>query len=121
VSENRWLDPHQPQTLRNATILCYIDAVFGLLLGGVYASSRIAILFVIVGLGAGGFGIANEKKWGYALAVAAAIVQMVSFLLIFRLDFLGNVNLIITFGFDAVLLALLLHPHSREYQKIWFK
>ena len=38
-------------------------------------------LLVLIGLGAGGFGIANEKKWGYAIAVAAAVFQIAVFVL----------------------------------------
>jgi hypothetical protein len=30
-------------------------------------------------------------------------------------------TVIISFLFDAALVALLLHPMSREYQRIWFK
>ena len=77
MNQYQWVNPHQPQTLYMATILCYIDAVFGLLPGfGIIAKSVLIALFVIAGLGAGGWGIANEKKWGYALAVAAAVVQV---------------------------------------------
>jgi len=32
-----------------------------------------------------------------------------------------DINLLVTFGFDAALVALLLHPMSRDYQRIWFK
>jgi hypothetical protein len=28
---------------------------------------------------------------------------------------------IISLGFDVALVALLVHPMSREYQRIWFK
>ena len=58
-----------------ATILCYIDAVFGLLFG-VFADLGARALVVIVALGAGGFGIANEKRWGYAVAVVGAVLQV---------------------------------------------
>ena len=120
VNDYRWVNPHQPQTLYMGVILCYIDAVFGLIFG-VVAASVIIGLFVIVGLAAGGFGIANEKKWGYALAVAAAIVQIGALFAIFGASTFTNLNVLITFLFDAALVALLLHPMSRDYQRIWFK
>ena len=71
VNEHRWFNPSQPQTLQTGVLLCYLSAVFGLIFG-VPASggSPILALFIIIGLAAGGFGIANEKRWGYLLAVA---------------------------------------------------
>jgi hypothetical protein len=116
VNQWKWVNQFQPQTLYMATILCYVDAVFGLLFGGV------ALLNVlIVGcLAAGAFGIANEKKWGYAVAVGGAVLQVVLLLAVFGLD-VFTTTVIISFLFDAALVALLLHPMSREYQRIWFK
>ncbi len=63
VNDTKWIDPHQPQTLYMAVILCYVQAVFTLLSFGYLGPLG---LFILVGLGGGGFGIANEKKWGYA-------------------------------------------------------
>ena len=119
MNDVKWVNQFQPQTLVIATIICYIDAVFGLIFG-VISTSVIVALLVIVGLGAGGFGIANEKRWGYVLAVIAAILQLGSLLVIFGFDvFRGTI--IINLIFDAALVALLLHPMSRDYQRIWFK
>jgi hypothetical protein len=117
VNETRWVNSHQPQTLYAATILCYIEAVFLLL---DFAFFSIFGLFIIVGLGAGGFGIANEKKWGYALAVAAACLRAGLFLF-FGFATLTNIGLLIPFLFAVALVALLLHPMSRDYQRIWFR
>jgi hypothetical protein len=120
VNQWKWVNQFQPQTLYMATILCYIDAVFGLLFGGF--ASPIG-LFVIAALGAGGFGIANEKRWGYILGVVVSSLAVVLFVLwplvndlgvIFSLAFLLNIL------FPVALFCLLVHPMSREYQKIWF-
>src|SRR5690242_14268035 len=119
VNQWKWVNQFQPQTLYMATILCYIDAVSGLIFG-VIATSVLAALVIIAALGAGGFGIANEKKWGYAVAVGGAALQLIMLLLIFGLNvFTGTV--IISLLFDVALVALLVHPMSREYQRIWFK
>ena len=119
VNQWKWVNQFQPQTLYMATILCYIDAVSGLIFG-VIATSVLAALLIIVALGAGGFGIANEKKWGYAVAVGGAALQLIMLFAIFGLDvFTGTV--IISLLFDVALVALLVHPMSREYQRIWFK
>jgi hypothetical protein len=36
-------------------------------------------------------------------------------------DILTDFNLLLDFMFDIALLALLAHPMSRDYQKIWFR
>jgi hypothetical protein len=115
VNDFRWINQSQPQTLYGATILCYIDAVFGVLFGFTLLG-----LLIAVGLAAGGFGIANEKKWGYAVAVAAAVVQVALLLLIFGINVLGFPT-ILTLMFDGLLVGLLVHPLSRDYQRIWFR
>ena len=116
VNQWKWVNQFQPQTLYMATILCYVDAVFGLLFGGIYLLN-----VLIVGcLAAGAFGIANEKKWGYAVAVGGAVLQLVLLFAVFGMDVFTS-TVVISFLFDAALVALLLHPMSREYQRIWFK
>jgi hypothetical protein len=114
VNEHRFFNPHQPQTLQSGVILCYIDAVLGLLQGP-------ALWPIAAGLAAGAYGIANEKKWGYAVAVIAAIVQVLLMFAIFGISGLNDVFVLLAFLFDVVLVILLLHPMSREYQRIWFK
>lgn len=121
MSERRFLDPHQPQTLQIAVILLYIDAFFLLLrlLGDGAGTLLGPVMFVA--MAAGGFGIANEKKWGYALGVFGAALNLVY-------PFLLGVSLSSYLRYDPIgllfavaLVALLLHPMSRDYQRIWFK
>jgi hypothetical protein len=120
VNEHRWFNPHQPQTLQSGVILCYLQAVMGLLFG-VAARSPFLALFIIVGLAAGGYGIANEKKWGYGLGVSAAVVQILALVALFRGDTFTSFGPLVSFMFDAALLGLLVHPMSRDYQRIWFR
>ena len=119
MNQWKWVNQFQPQTLYMATILCYVDAVFGLIFGFV-ATSVLAGLLTIIALGVGGFGIANEKKWGYAVAVGGAVLQVVMLFAVFGASVLTS-TAIISLLFDGALVALLLHPMSREYQRIWFK
>ncbi|MBO0747724.1 MAG: hypothetical protein J2O47_05205 [Acidimicrobiaceae bacterium] len=115
MPSNKWLDRTQPQTLVSATLLMYINAVLGLL--GTFAGGGASIfgLLLLAGPVAAGWGIANEKKWGYWLGVvltALALIETIAF-------FSGTA--IITLLFYGALLALLLHPQSREYRKTWFR
>ena len=69
----------------------------------------------------GAYGIANEQKWGYTVAVGASILQI---LLLFA--WAGSATFtelgpLLDLIFYGALVALLLHPMSRDYQRIWFK
>jgi hypothetical protein len=118
VNGHKFLNQSQPQTLVIATLFLYLDAVFGLF--GLLGALGPLGLITIVGLAAGGFGIANEWKWAYSVAVAAAIVQVVFLVAIFGLNVI-DFPVILSLLFDGALVALLLHPESRNYQRIWFK
>ena len=116
----RFFDPSQPQTLQIATLLLYLDAVFAFL--------GLALLFAAA-YGGAGYGMANGKKWGYGLAVAVAglgLLRIFVFVQLFPLVVVSrSVDLVlrvhtIELMFAVALLALLLHPQSREYQKIWY-
>ena len=116
METRRWTNPTQPQTLQIAVFLLYINAVFTALLGGLGSPIGIAL---VIGGAAAGFGIANEKRWGYNLGLVMAFLPFV-----LRIAILGVAGVfsgsIINLMFEVALVGLLLHPQSREYQKIWF-
>ena len=119
MNDIKWVNQFQPQTLVIATILLYIDAFFWLI--NLTRGFPVEVAGVaMVSMALGGWGIANEKKWGYAVGVAAAILQVVMLLAVFRLDVLGFPQ-IMSLMFDGLLVGLLVHPMSRDYQRIWFK
>ncbi len=120
METRRWTNPSQPQTLYSAVFLLYINAAFSLLFGGF---SLISLAITAASVGAG-FGIANERKWGYYLGVAVAALQLVPFLFVLAADGIGavfSVRFLLAIIFPVALFALLIHPMSREYQRIWFK
>ena len=108
MTTRRWFDQSQPQTMQIAVFLLYANAVMLALLGGGLRSG-LGILLVLGGI-AGGFGIANEKRWGYGVGLAVAVG-----------DLLLRAGTIIGLAFAIALVALLLHPQSRDYQRIWFR
>jgi hypothetical protein len=112
-SQLRWIDRTQPQTLMMATIIMYINAALGLISGEVLYFPLGTVL--IIGQVASGLGVANEKKWGYWLGVGLVAFWVAYIVLHF--SFVG----IITLLFYGALLALLLHPQSRAYRRVWFK
>jgi hypothetical protein len=121
METRRWTNPSQPQTLYLAVILLYINAAFTVLFGGFL--SVVGLLLIAGGIGAG-LGIANERRWGYYVGVGVAALGLVPLLLYLLANGVGaifDVQLLISAVFPVALFALLIHPMSREYQRIWFK
>jgi hypothetical protein len=118
AGQQRFFDQSQPQTLQIATFLLYLDAALLVLSFAVF--SPLGLLFVAAYAG-GAFGMANGKKWGYLVSVAVAVLRLVY--LVVRVS--GSLDLLLRYQtvelmFSLALVALLLHPQSREYQRIWF-
>jgi len=116
---HQWFDRTQPQTLQNAVMLCYLDAGLSLLFGLIGAGGAGLLLLLTLALAPAGYGIANEKRWGYWLGVGAAgALAVLSLLVLLAAASFGAVlNLL----FVGVLVVLLVHPMSREYQRLWFR
>jgi hypothetical protein len=109
----RFFDPSQPQTLQIATLLLYLDAAFAFL-----ALSSIGFFFALA-YGGSAYGMANGKKWGYGLGIGVALFRLFVLVAGSSIDVVIRIHTI-ELMFAVALLALLLHPQSREYQKIWF-
>lgn len=108
----RWTNQSLPQTLQIGMFLLYIDAVFGVLFGEVFAFPIGTAL--VIGAAAAGLGIANEKRWGWVLGVVVSAVSVAFYLLLF------SVAIVFSLMFAVAQLALLVHPQSRTHQKVWF-
>lgn len=125
-----WINNRQPQTLYIAQILLYISAVSALIFGGtgaeIFSNDLVVLcirLLLTFGAAIGAFGIANERKWGYLLGIAAAVGPFIVRAEIWRRAGLSEAFAWNTFGllFDAAVLAALLHRMSSEYQRIYFR
>ena len=116
-----------PQTLYVAQFLLYFDAFWMLL--GVLFGGGLGLLGVLA-LAAyvyGAYGIANELKRGYQVAIIASFLPLALRVVQFVAGVPGaDVGYVLFSGsvlnviFQYALIALLLHPMSREHQKIWF-
>lgn len=149
IDPKKWFDRMQPQTLQIATWLLYFDGFFALVsvldksghLGYLRYRYSFGILlgFISVALYAlGGLLMANERKIGYRISVAAAFSPIVLRFMAVRSiasDFLLNMPIkftdyftgrvfggsVVSSAFDIALIALLLHNQSREHQRIWYR
>jgi hypothetical protein len=120
MSDRRFVNPAQPQTLQIAVLLLYLNGALeflAVLLGG-GGVGLLGLVFVL-GQPLAAFGIANERRWGYILGIVMAIAPFA-----LRFYYLGNPiagTQILNLLFEIALVALLVHPQSRDYQRIWFK
>ena len=118
MNQTRFLNPSQPQMLLWGNLLLYIDAFFNII-NRWPGDIRLKMVAISVAMAVGGWGIANEKKWGYVVGVVSAALQVLVLVSYLGRDVFAGLN-IISVGFDVALVALLVHPQSRDYQKIWF-
>ena len=112
----RWFDPSQPQTLQGAVLFSYLNGGIAVLS---FLSSRAPIYALLIIGAVGANGIANERRWGYYLALVVGILFFITQLVEFLFNpfvFAGMLNML----FSVFLVALLLHPMSRSYQRIYF-
>ncbi len=93
------------------TMLLYIEGVFNMVRGNQLLLVMGILMFPAAYL------IANEKKIGWILGVFSSLAAIAIRIMFIEL----GLNLLFTLIFPIVLATLLLHPTSREYQKIWFK
>lgn len=126
----RWWNPSLPQTLQISVILSYVTGIFGLIgLGGgigflllwLGVSGVFALMLglgALVGCVAAGLGISSERKWGWTLAVVLAVLVTLSTLIPLLA---GQFQAILGLIFDVAWVVALVHPMSREYQRIYFK
>ena len=112
MPSRRWVNRHQPQTLVLATVLLYMEGLFNLARSG-------GLLLVGLGMAGAGFGIANDRRWGWWLGITMAGLSVVA-----RLTWFGygsSMTFLLSLVFPVALFALLVHPHSRGHQRIWFE
>ena len=149
INFKKWFDRMQPQTLQIATWLLYFDGFFALMsvldksghLGYLRYRYSFGFLLGLVSVALYAFGgllMANERKIGYKLSVAAAFSPIVLRCLAVRSVasdyslntpvkftdyFTGRIfgGSLISIAFDIALIALLLHTQSREHQRIWYR
>ncbi|MFM8602062.1 MAG: hypothetical protein ACKORY_04160 [Actinomycetota bacterium] len=135
----KWFDQMLPQTLQVATWLLYINGAFAILdwidrsdiygiwrwyggIGGVIAP------FACLSYVAAGLLMANGRRLGWQLGIAASLSPVaLRALLKFQhetglpLSWVLTQRNLVSFLFEAALVALLLHPMSRTHAARWFR
>ena len=79
METRQWTNPRHPQTLQIAVFLLYANAAFGLLFQRPFVVFPLLLgLLVIVAYAAGGFGVANDRTWGYFVAIGVSALVVVA-------------------------------------------
>ena len=117
----RWTNPSLPQTLQIAVLFLYITAFFNVLGGLINITSIWGLINFLSGLIAFGAaqGMARERKNGYRLALLFAAVDVL--LTIYSVSGGFSAWYLIGLLLAIALVALLLHPMSRAYYRMWFR
>jgi len=89
-------------------MLLYIEGLFSLVRGEIP-------LLIGVAMFPAAWGIANDRRWGWRLGIGAAALNVIMPIRWYGLE------RPLTLAFPVVLLVLLVHPVSREHQRIWFE
>jgi hypothetical protein len=128
----------QPQTMQIATWLLYLNGFFALIgfmdksdWTGIARIEKGALgslvgLIAVASFIAGGYLMANDRRIGYRLALVAALSPFILRIwILWSYPGWGAIDKItgndtIGFIFEAALCALLLHPQSREHQRLWY-
>ena len=137
LDPRRWFDRMAPQTLQIATWLLYLNGFFDLIAvidstgylgflrfrytGGIFLG--LALVAASVG---GAWLMANDRRIGYRMAIGAAFAPFALRYLAYHdvpASFYDKITggSTLTLIFEAALCALLLHPQSRQHQKVWYK
>jgi len=118
VANKVWFNPRLPQTLQGVVLFSYLNAGFALLslLSGWGRGLGFALLVGAVGA----YGVANMRRWGYYLCLLVAVIYFLAQLYLFfayGFVFGSMINLL----FSGFLIALVLHPMSRSFQRQYFR
>jgi hypothetical protein len=115
VDRRKWFDSSQPQTLQIAVILLYINAVFAV----IYALGSQVFFLPMILEGAAAYGIANERRFGYVGGIILS--GLFAFGAVALFVYYGGIGTLLNVVFSVALFVALVHPMSRDYQRIWFK
>lgn len=138
--ERRLWNPSLPQTLLISAFLLYANVVTALLFrsgnGGLFGLMLVALrvpfdtavtlgnllsLVLLVGSVGAAYLIVNEKRAGWRLGIVVAAAPLLADLVVVLTGTIGLGRLIdVSLLFDIALFVALIHPQSRDHQRIWF-
>ncbi len=98
-------------------LFSYLNAALALVFALIFGGSLILLVFILLAVAA--FGIANERRVAYWAGVVLACAYVLGVLALMVTG--GGFGMVLNLLFGGILVAMLLHPESRHYERIWFK
>jgi hypothetical protein len=120
VQQVKWFSQSLPQTLQMGVMLLYMLSALTIIGALIYGGTGLLLLIPVAGQVGGAVGIANDSKGGYRVAIAFSMLPFLIYAYLFARYHVIAIS-ILTLAFQVALVALLLHRHSREYARIWFR
>lgn len=122
METRRFLNDAQPRPLFLAQFALYAWAFYDVahsILAGPFSFWTI-VFGVFRGLGA--YGLSNERVWGYWMAIVVAAVSFLPVItaVVNNPALAWRPDVWVLVAFPAVVLSLLTHPVSRDFERIWF-
>ncbi|MHB8190272.1 MAG: hypothetical protein ACYDHP_07625 [Ferrimicrobium sp.] len=122
MRELKLLDRTQPQTLLIGSLLLYLNAAFAILEVLFFGISFLGLLLAVILPVVGAYGVANSRRIGYYIALAATAIPLLYYVYILLT---AGLSALLSVGLLSIILAvvpfaLFIHPMSRQYVKLWF-
>lgn len=117
MAQRRWVNTTQPQALQGAVVFSYLNAALALLYTVFLGLSPFLYVFVLLAVAA--FGIAQNKRIAYWAGVVLAGLYLLGELALLVTG--GGIGGILNLLFAGILIVLLMHPESRQYERTWFR
>jgi len=120
VETRRFTNPSLPTTLHAASVLLYLSSAVAAV-AAVFERSFLA-LFGAALLLCGAYLTANARTIGWLLGLFVASAQLFLPVLYLATHLSEGVDTLlpITLALPALTFAALVHPESRDYQRVWF-
>jgi hypothetical protein len=129
MDTRHFANPSQPAPLFHAQVALYMWAVYSAIRdvldwlgGGATGTILTLVLFTSFFAIAAGYAISNEFKLGYRLAMVVAAAGLIPLLdeLARRPSALLHLDYLVLAALPAAIVVWLMHPASRDYQRVWF-
>jgi hypothetical protein len=121
VESRRFLNDAQPRPLFLAQFALYAWAVFAVLQSIFTGFSALVLLFSLVRVLAA-WGLSEEGRWAYWLSLIVSALSLVPVLndVVHRPGLLLHPDFLVLLAFPIIVISLLTHPASRDFERVWF-
>lgn len=121
MESRRFLNDAQPRPLFLAQFALYVWALYAVLQSIATGFSVLVLLFGLVRVLAA-WGLSEEGRWAYWLSLIVSAASLVPVLndVVHRPGLLLHIDVLLLLAFPVIVISLLTHPQSRDFERVWF-